>query len=152
MKMTTEQYPKIYLYRRIVQAKIYIDKFYSKKIDLNNISDEAYFSKFHFIRLFKSIYGKTPHRYLTSVRIEKAQLLLQQDKTVSEVCFLVGYESVSTFSGLFSKIVGKTPSEFLSSNKQRKKEILSRPLAFVPKCYAFMHGWTENSNFEEAKV
>jgi AraC-like DNA-binding protein len=149
--MNTEQYPKIYLYRRIVQAKLYIDKFYSEKIDLDNISDEAHFSKFHFIRLFKSIYAKTPHQYLTRVRIEKAQQLLQQDKSVSEVCFLVGFDSVSTFSGLFTKYVGKTPSEFLSSKKLRKKEIQSKPLTFVPKCYAFMHGWTENSNFEEGR-
>lgn len=147
-----EQYPKIYLYGRIVQAKLFMDRCYSKKIDLDNISDEACFSKFHFIRLFKSIYGKTPLQYLTKVRIEKAQLLLQQDKSVNEVCFLVGYDSVSTFSGLFTKIVGKTPSEFSVNNRQRKAEILSNPLAFVPKCYAFMHGWTENSNFEEAKV
>lgn len=147
-----EQYPKIYLYGRIVHAKLFMDRCYSKKIDLDNISDEACFSKFHFIRLFKSIYGKTPLQYLTKVRIEKAQLLLQQDKSVNEVCFLVGYDSVSTFSGLFTKIVGKTPSEFSVNNRQRKAEILSNPLAFVPKCYAFMHGWTENSNFEEAKV
>lgn len=150
--MTTEQYPKIYLYRRIVQAKLYIDKCFSEKIDLSDISDEAHFSKFHFIRLFKSVYGKTPNQYLTKVRIDKAQQLLKQDKTVSEVCFLVGYDSLSTFSGLFSKIVGKTPLEFLNNNKQRKKEIQSKPLSFVPKCYAFMHGWTEKSNFEEVKV
>src|SRR5699024_293335 len=91
-KMTTEQYPKIYLYRRIVQAKLYIDKFYFEKIDLDNISDEAYFSKFHFIRLFKSIYGKTPHQYLTTVRIEKAQQHLQLNKSVKDVCFLVGFD------------------------------------------------------------
>jgi AraC-like DNA-binding protein len=150
--MTTEQYPKIYLYRRIVQAKFYIGNFYAEKLDLNNISGEAYFSKFHFIRLFKSIYGKTPHQYLTKVRIEKARQLLEQGKAVSEVCFLVGYDSVSTFSGLFTRHVGKTPKEFLNSHKQRKNEIQLKPLAFVPKCYAFMHGWTENSNFEEAKA
>jgi AraC-like DNA-binding protein len=141
--MATNQYPKVYLYRRIVQAKLFIDKFYSEKIDLNNISDEAYFSKFHFIRLFKSIYGKTPHQYLTTVRIEKAQHFLQHDKSVSEVCFLVGYDSVSTFSGLFTKLVGKTPSQYVSSFNQRKNQIQSNPLDFVPKCYAFMHGWTE---------
>jgi len=150
--MTTEQYPKIYLYRRIVQAKLFIDKFYSEKIDLHNISDEAYFSKFHFIRLFKSIYGKTPHRYLTNVRIEKAQQLLQQNKSVSEACFLVGFDSVSTFSGLFTKLVGKTPSKYLSYHNQRKIQIENKPLAFVPSCYAFMHGWTENRNFEEVNI
>jgi len=149
--MTTEQYPKIYLYRRIVQAKLFIDKYYSEKIDLGNISDEAYFSKFHFIRLFKSIYGKTPNQYLTRVRIEKAQQLLKQKKSVSEVCYLVGYESLSTFSGLFSKIVGLSPNQYVIKYNERQSKIQSKPLAFVPSCYAFMHGWTENSNFEEVK-
>jgi AraC-like DNA-binding protein len=149
--MNNEQYPKIYLYRRIVQAKLYIDKNYSEKIDLDNISDEAHFSKFHFIRLFKSIYGKTPHQYLTRVRIETAKQLLQQEKLVSEACFLVGYDSLSTFSGLFSKEVGKTPTEYANYYSQRKREIQTKPLSFVPKCYAYMHGWTENSNFEEVK-
>jgi len=51
-------HPKIYLYRRVVQAKLYMDKNYAENIDLNNIADEAFFSKFHFIRLFKKSYGK----------------------------------------------------------------------------------------------
>ena len=50
--------------------------------------------------------------------ITTPEQLLKQDKTVSEVCFLVGYDSLSTFSGLFSKTVGKTPLEFLNNNKQ----------------------------------
>ncbi|MBA9072339.1 AraC-like DNA-binding protein [Flavobacterium gossypii] len=149
--MTADQYPKIYLYRRIVQAKVFIDKCYAEKIDLNNISDEAYFSKFHFIRLFKTIYGKTPHQYLTSVRIEKAQQFLQQGKPVTEACSLVGFESPSTFSGLFTKLVGKTPSQYLDTHKERQAQIQQTPLAFVPGCYAYMHGWKENSNFEEAE-
>ena len=141
--MVTEQYPKIYLYRRIVQAKLFIYKCYSEKIDLNNISDEAYFSKFHFIRLFKSIYKKTPHQYLISVRIEKAQQFFQENKSVAEVCMLVGFDSLSTFSGLFTKLVGKTPSQYLYFHQQRKKQIQRTPLAFVPGCYAFMHGWNK---------
>ena len=139
--MTTEQYPKIYLYRRIVQAKLFIDKFYSEKIDLDNISDEAYFSKFHFIRLFKSIYGKTPHQYLRTVRIEKAQQLFQQNKSVTEVCFLVGFDSVTTFSGLFTRVVKKTPSQYINYYQERKSQIQTTPLAFVPGCFAYMHGW-----------
>ena len=139
--MTTLQYPKIYLYRRIVQSKLYIDKFYSEKIDLDNISDEASFSKFHFIRLFKSIYGKTPHQYLRTVRIEKAQQLFQLNKSVAEVCFLVGFDSVTTFSGLFTRLVKRTPSQYINDYQERKSQIQTTPLAFVPGCYAYMHGW-----------
>ncbi|ETZ21361.1 AraC family transcriptional regulator [Pedobacter sp. V48] len=150
--MTTEQYPKVYLYRRIVQAKLFIDNNYADKIDLNNISNEAYFSKFHFIRLFKSAYGKTPHQYLKYVRIEKAKELLKSDIPVSEACFLVGFDSLSSFSGLFSKVVGKSPSAFLKHYQEIQKKISLTPLAFVPGCYAYQHGWLENSNFEETDI
>src|SRR5687767_6837679 len=99
--MTIDQYPGIYLYRRIVQAKLFIDQNFSNDIDLDNIADEAYFSKFHFIRLFKKIYGKTPHQYLISVRIEQAKLLLKKQMQVSEVCMSIGFNSISSFTGLF---------------------------------------------------
>lgn len=151
MMMVAEQYPKVYLYRRIVQAKLFIDNNYADKINLNNISDEAYFSKFHFIRLFKSIYGKSPHQYLKYVRIEKAKELLKNKVSVSEVCFLVGFDSISSFSGLFSKLVGESPSIYLANHQETKKKISQEPLAFVPGCYAYQHGWLENSNFEEAE-
>jgi AraC-like DNA-binding protein len=141
--MATEQYPKVYLYRRIVQAKLFIDRNYPDNIDLNNISDEAYFSKFHFIRLFKKIYGKTPHQYLTSVRIEKAMQLLQADKTVSDVCFLVGFESLTSFSALFKRLAGVTPSYYLAQQQQLKAQISKTPFKFIPGCYAYQNGWIE---------
>ncbi len=146
--MAAEQYPKVYLYRRIVQAKLFIDNNYTDKIDLNNIADEAYFSKFHFIRLFKSIYGQTPHQYLKYVRIEKSKELLKQDASVTHVCFAVGFESISSFSNLFSKTTGQTPSNFAKQHQETRERISKMPLAFVPSCYAYQHGWFENSNSE----
>jgi AraC-like DNA-binding protein len=145
----SEQYPKVYLYRRIVQAKLFIDSNYADKIDLDNISDEAYFSKFHFIRLFKKIYGKTPHQYLTFVRIEKAMLLLKTGKPVSEVCYSVGFESLSSFSGLFKRIVGVTPIAFLIRQQHINSQILKAPLKFVPGCFASQHGWDKIAIFEK---
>ena len=142
-----EEYPKIYLYRRIVQAKLFIDNNYRDNIDLDNIADEAYFSKFHFIRLFKKIYGKTPHQYLMAVRIEKARQLLKANNTVSETCYCVGFESLSSFSGLFKRITGVTPSDFLAQQQQIKADVLKTPLRFVPGCFASQHGWLENGNF-----
>lgn len=141
-KIASIAYPKIYLYKRIVQAKIFIDTNYNLDIDLDNISDEACFSKFHFIRLFKKAYGKTPHQYLTVVRIEKAVELLQSGQQVSEVCYAVGFDSVSSFSGLFKRIVGQSPSAYLAAHQQKKIQITLTPLAFVPGCFAFQHGWT----------
>jgi AraC-like DNA-binding protein len=145
--MTTEQYPKVYLYRRIVQAKLFIDSNYADNIDLGNIADEAYFSKFHFIRLFKKIYSKTPHQYLTVVRIEKAMQLLRTDIPVSDVCYAVGFESLSSFSGLFKLIVGLTPSAYQIQQLQIKAQILKTPLKFIPGCFADKNGWTEKEQF-----
>ena len=124
-------------------AKLFIDNHYSQKIDLDNISDEAYFSKSHFIRLFKKIYGKTPHRYLTLVRIEKATQLLRTNQSVSEVCYAVGFESLSSFGDLFKHMVGLTPSAFLEEQQQMKVQILKTPLNFVPGCFSYQHGWGE---------
>lgn len=150
--MTFEQYPKVYLYKRIVQAKLFIDNNYADKVDLGNIANEAYFSKYHFIRLFKSIYGKTPHQYLTVVRIEKAIQLLRTDKTVSEACYSVGFDSLGSFSSLFKRIAGITPSSFVAKQQQMKVGILKNPLQFVPGCFALKYEWTKNSNFEEVTL
>jgi AraC-like DNA-binding protein len=145
-----QDYPKIYLYRRVVQAKLFIDDHFAENIDLDNIADEAYFSKFHFIRLFKSIYNKTPHQYLIQVRIEKAKLLLATEISVSDVCFSIGFTSMGSFSSLFKRVVGISPSHFQVEQQQRKADIKLRPLDFIPNCFAENKGWTKNSNFQEA--
>jgi len=141
--MINEQYPKIYFYRRLVQAKLFIDTHYADKIDLDNIADEAYFSKFHFIREFKNIYRKTPHQYLISVRIEKTLELLMAGNPVSEVCYAVGFESLSSFSRLFKRIVGVTPSAYAAEQQIKKAAIAKSPLAYIPGCFAEKKGWTK---------
>jgi AraC-like DNA-binding protein len=143
----SEQYPKIYLYRRLVQAKLFIDANYADNIDLENIADEAYFSKFHFIKVFKNIYRKTPHQYLIFVRIDKAMELLKAGGTVSEVCGAVGFESLSSFSGLFKRMVGITPSEYLAEHQKIRLQIVESPLAFIPGCFAERNGWVKKSQF-----
>ncbi|HEY0679631.1 MAG TPA: AraC family transcriptional regulator [Chitinophagaceae bacterium] len=111
-------YPNEYLYRQAVLAKLFIDKHYNHDINLDEISDKAFFSKFHFIRLFRSIYYKTPYQYLTSVRIEKAKLFLQSGKSISETCSLIGFRSITSFTSLFRKATGYTPANFVK--KYRK--------------------------------
>ena len=133
--MTIDAFPKIYLYRRIVQAKMFIDHHYHEPINLEDIADEAYFSKFHFIRLFKSIYGKTPHQYLTHVRIDHAKTHLQSGMPVTEVCFAIGFDSLSSFTGLFKRSMGMTPSTYQQQQLQRRKEMTETPLKFVPNCF-----------------
>lgn len=53
-------------YQRIVAGKVYIDENYADSIDLDQISKQAFLSRFHFYRLFTQIYKKTSHQYLTA--------------------------------------------------------------------------------------
>jgi AraC-like DNA-binding protein len=132
-----------------VQAKLFIDRHYTENIDLAEIADEAYFSKFHFIRLFKSIYGKTPHQYLTSVRINKAILLLQKGTAVTDACFAVGFDSLSSFTGLFKRYTCLSPSAYRQQYLIRQEQIKNNPLQFIPNCFAEQKGWIQKSNFGE---
>lgn len=149
LKQTDSTYPKFHLYNRIVKAKLFIDSNYQGNIDLDNIANEAHFSKFHFIRLFKSIYGKTPHQYLTQVRIENAKHFLRLNYFVSDTCFMVGFDSITSFAGLFKKREGKTPYKYQRLYRIRQEKIRAKPLSFIPNCFAEQKGWTKNSNFQE---
>ena len=137
-----DEYPRQYLYRRVVRAKLFIDLNYSRPLDLANIADEACFSKFHFTRLFRSVYGKTPHQYLTEVRIGHAKQLLADDLTVAAVCYAVGFDSVSSFTGLFRRRTGKTPAAFQRDVRKRLEESIRRPVKFVPNCFVEIQGWS----------
>ena len=117
LKIKDEHFSGDYLYTRIIRAKLFIDNFYYDSIDLDAMAEEAHFSKFHFIRLFKTTYGKTPHQYLINVRIEKAKLFLQSPVAISTVCCWVGFDSISSFTGLFKKMTGFTPSAFQNRQK-----------------------------------
>ena len=136
-----DDYPKQYLYRRVVKAKLFIDDNYSSAIDLENIADEACFSKFHFFRLFKTVYALTPHQYLTAVRINHAKRLLSDGATVARACYSVGFDSLSSFTGLFRRRVGVTPAVFQHRALKTKSEIAAHPVKFVPNCFLEKRGW-----------
>ena len=137
--MIKADYPKMYLYKRLVQAKLFMDHHYAEEIDLNKISDEACFSKFHFIRLFKSVYGKTPKQYLADVRIEKAMHLLMNDMHVNEACEKVGFESITSFTTLFKKHTGCSPAAWRKEILFQQKERTRQPLRYIPGCFSGVH-------------
>src|SRR4029453_13048279 len=128
---------------RAVRAKLFIDANFASSIDLDKIADEACFSKFHFVRLFKEIYGRTPHQYLTHVRIDKAKEYLAEGQTVAFACFKVGFDSISSFTGLFKRRTGHTPRQYQLERLAFKEAVAAQPLAHIPGCFAEKKGWKE---------
>lgn len=123
-------------YQRIISAKLFIDEHFDGPINLSAISQSACLSRFHFHRLFSQVYQRTPHQYLTRKRIEKAkELLLKEEKTVSEVCMEVGFESLGSFSSLFKKEIGFTPQYYRNMAFRKKQMAKERPATFIPHCF-----------------
>ena len=146
-----ELYPKQYLYRRVVRAKLYIDAQFADPIDLSDISDEACFSKFHFMRLFKEIYGRTPHQYLTYVRIEKAKEYLAARRYGSKGLLLGRVRQHQLVYRAVQAARGATPAAYQAEKLRVKEEIVERPLIHIPGCFAEKKGWKKNSNFGEVE-
>lgn len=114
-----------------------MDRHYAEPNDLDTLAGIAGLSKYHFLRLFRITYGRTPAAYLSERRVERAQDLLRTSNlTVTEVCFAVGFASLGSFSSRFSSVTGETPSEF-----QRRYALTGAPR--IPGCLVFMWGLAE---------
>jgi AraC-like DNA-binding protein len=115
-------------------ARDHIDRHFDADLDLACLSAVAGVSRYHFLRSFEATYGATPIRYLTRRRIERAQDLLRHaNLTVTEICMLVGFSSVGSFSSRFGQVVGESPTAY-------RDRWAARGAAHVPGCYLFMKG------------
>jgi AraC-like DNA-binding protein len=123
------------IYQRIVAAKIYIDDNFHEPIDLTLISQQAFLSRFHFHRLFRQVYRYTPHQYITRKRLDKAKVLLAENKPVTTVCNEVGFESIGSFSVLFKKEIGFAPQYYRNMAHKKKMEQLAQPKIAIPHCF-----------------
>jgi transcriptional regulator GlxA family with amidase domain len=116
------------------RARDAMDRDFAEPWDLEAVAGVAGVSKYHFLRAFKAAYGVTPAAHLTRRRVERAQDLLRASNlTVTEVCTLVGYSSLGSFSARFRALVGESPTEY-----QARYAAAGAPR--VPGCYVFMHG------------
>jgi AraC-like DNA-binding protein len=124
------------IFERLNRARLFIDQSYDLPLDLKQISSQACFSRYHFLRLFRQAFNKTPHQYLVERRIEKAkELLTSADLRVTDVCFEVGFQSLGSFSSLFHKSVGHPPNTY--REKSRETKAAKRQ---VPGCFLVMYG------------
>lgn len=115
---------------------MFIDEHYHEAIDLDEIAKKAFLSRFHFHRLFTRIYRTTPHRYLTQVRLSAAKVLLAEEGiSIADVCNMVGFESLGSFSALFTRKSGYSPQYYRNIAWLKKKLAQEEPKRFVPHCF-----------------
>ncbi|MBF6131271.1 helix-turn-helix transcriptional regulator [Nocardia brasiliensis] len=138
MSGRTHSAPPLALLPHLRRARDLADRRYADPLDLDELAAAAGVSKYHFLRAFAAVYGLTPAAYLTERRIERAQDLLRSTNlTVTEVCMLVGYSSLGSFSSKFRKLVGVTPSEYQAKFADGAPRI--------PGCFVFMHGLSDRT-------
>jgi AraC-like DNA-binding protein len=114
------------------RARDRIDRDYAEPLTIDVLAAEAHCSRYHFMRSFQAAYGEPPGLYLTRRRIERAKDLLRSaNLTVTEICFLVGFGSLGSFSRRFSELVGMAPSAYRDQSR-------TRTAAPVPGCFVLM--------------
>src|SRR3954449_5981580 len=99
--------------RRMLRARDTIDRCFAESLDVPAIARVAHVSGAHFSRQFRETFGESPHRYLQRRRVERAmELLRDTDRSVTAICFDVGFTSLGTFSRTFRAVVGEPPSAY----------------------------------------
>ncbi|GAA2467953.1 hypothetical protein GCM10010405_60770 [Streptomyces macrosporus] len=118
----------------MLRARDAMDRAYAQPLDVPALARIVHVSEAHFTRTFRAVFGETPHRYLQRRRVERAMFLLREtDRSVTDICFDVGFGSPGTFSRTFRDIVGRSPRTY-------RREAAS---AGVPTCFTM--AWTRPS-------
>jgi AraC-like DNA-binding protein len=140
--MSQKRAVSVGLLAHLRRARDHVDRNYRDPLDLDRLARVAGVSKYHFARCFEATYGETPMRYLTRRRIERAQDLLRHaNLTVTEVCMLVGFSSLGSFSSRFTQLVGESPTTYRDRWTDRGGPHVP---GYVPGCYLFMRGVFEH--------
>jgi AraC-like DNA-binding protein len=99
--------------RHLLRAKDLIDARYREPLDVATLAGIAHLSPAHFSREFRRAFGEPPHQYLLTRRMERAAALLRNtDRSVSDICLLVGLRSVGSFTTTFGRIYGMSPTAY----------------------------------------
>jgi AraC-like DNA-binding protein len=127
--------------RRMLRARDAMDRAYEQPLDIVALARIACVSEAHFIRTFRATFGETPHRYLQRRRVERSMFLLREsERSITEICLAVGFNSLGTFSRTFREIVGQSPLAYRRG---------SAPVGgTVPNCFTM--AWARPSSFGEA--
>lgn len=104
----------------IAKARKYIHANLDQALPLGQVARQAGLSESHFCRLFKDSAGLTLTDYVNRCRIDWAKReLLKPEARISEIAFLVGYQSLSQFNRSFVRIVGLSPTLYRRERLER---------------------------------
>jgi AraC-like DNA-binding protein len=130
-----------------LRARDLADARYADAIRVADMARAAGLSPAHFSREFRQTFGESPHQYLLTRRLERAAALLRStDRTVTDICLLVGLESVGSFTTSFRRMFGKTPTAYRAAHPPASS------WARVPACIVRAHARPENRTFREDRT
>ena len=103
--------PQVPPARYLLRAKDFVDARYAEQIIVDDLAAAAGLSRAHFSRMFSRTFGESPRAYLQSRRLERAAALLHYtDRSVADICVMVGLQSVGSFTTNFARVFGKPPA------------------------------------------
>ena len=109
---------------RINRVFEFIDQNLESDLSLNTVSEIAFFSPFHFHRIFKFVTEETLNEYVKRRRIEKsASELLHKNITTTEIAHKYGFSDNSSYSRAFKKYFGVSPTQFKNQNPNKFSKI-----------------------------
>jgi AraC-like DNA-binding protein len=130
--------------RHLLRAKDLADARYSDPLDVDDLARAAALSRAHFSRQFRRAFGESPHAYLLTRRLERAAALLRAtDRSVADICFSVGLQSVGSFTTSFTRAHGVAPSAY------RAQFPPAADYALIPACVVRFYGRPQRSTFGE---
>jgi AraC-like DNA-binding protein len=108
--------------RRAVEAALWIDSHSHREIDLEQAARQTDISLFHFVRLFAAVLGVTPHQYLVRSRLRHAaRLLADEDRSVTDIAYDVGFGDLSNFVRTFHRAARVSPLKFRQASRGDRK-------------------------------
>src|SRR5918999_870299 len=130
--------------RHLLRAKDLADARYMEPLDVDDLARAAGLSRAHFSREFRRAFGESPHAYLLTRRLERAAALLRTtDRSVAEICFAVGLQSVGSFTTSFSRTFGVSPTAYRAAFPPAFSH------ALIPACVLRAYGRPKRSTFRE---
>src|SRR5437016_12546545 len=130
--------------RDLLRAKDLVDARYFEPLGVQDLARAAGFSRAHFSREFRRTFGEAPHAYLLTRRLERAAALLRDtDRSVAEICFSVGLQSVGSFTTSFKRMFGSSPTSYRSRFPPASQR------ALVPACVLRVYGRPQHRTFRE---